>query len=163
MVCGLCATCPIHSCYFAMHLPNPAGSVWRFNSSTVNYAQEHVPVDPASSASIQIPHDVVRIAFAKAPIAFGDAGAGLPPVPLLAWPPCQWRCGPLGGGKIWKITWKILENVVSNFTSRIRLISPHSIVSGRFRLFQGVSGNRKVELPRGELGNSEKEISSRSQ
>jgi hypothetical protein len=36
-------------------------SVWRFNSSTEK-AQEHVPVDPASSASIQIPHDVVRIA-----------------------------------------------------------------------------------------------------
>lgn len=35
-----------------------------FGDSTAarNYAQEHVPVDPASSASIQIPHDVVRIA-----------------------------------------------------------------------------------------------------
>lgn len=60
MVCGLCASCPIHSCYFAMHLPNPAERL--AIQQQHGYTQEHVPVDPASSASIQIPHDVVRIA-----------------------------------------------------------------------------------------------------
>ena len=107
------------------------------NGEAMNRAQEHVPVDPASSTSIQIPHDVVRIAFTKAPIAFSDAGAGLPPVPLLVE---RCICGPRG--KIGKITWKIAWKMWSTISPPESASYLHvSIVSGCFKLVQWISGN----------------------